>query len=352
VEGSVIGAEAAGAWREALSAFPAIDVCQTPEYHLAYATRTEGGRPVLWRFDLGGERLCYPFLIAPAAWTRADGTREDTGYRDISGIYGYSGPLSTTVDAGFLAEAWEAFGAWAAEAKVVAEFIRFSPHAGTERFAPPGCRVEDNRTIAVSRLPATAEALFEALDAKTRNMIRKAGKAGLEARELEPGPWIPRFRVLYDETMARNASPGFFAYDDAYYGRLLALPAGELRLFGVFQGAEMVASSIALAHGRGALYHLGASRKEFSNLGANNLCLYAMGSALIASKVAFLNLGGGRTTAPDDPLLRFKRSNGTGTETYRIGRRVLDAEGYAAVQGRWRATMGAEPDPARTVFWR
>jgi hypothetical protein len=100
------------------------------------------------------------------------------------------------------------------------------------------------------------------------------------------------------------------------------------------------------------LYHLGASRKEFSNLGANNLCLYAMGSALIASKVAFLNLGGGRTTAPDDPLLRFKRSNGTGTETYRIGRRVLDAEGYAAVQGRWRATMGAEPDPARTVFWR
>jgi lipid II:glycine glycyltransferase (peptidoglycan interpeptide bridge formation enzyme) len=167
--------------------------------------------------------------------------------------------------------------------------------------------VEENRLIAVSRLPPSAEGLLTALDAKTRNMIRKAEKAGLSARELEPRPWIPRFRVLYDETMARNASPGFFAYDDDYYGRMLALPAGEMRLFGTFQGEELVAASIALAHGKGSLYHLGASKKEFSNLGANNLCLFAMSSALIASGIGFLNLGGGRTTDPADPLLRFKR---------------------------------------------
>jgi hypothetical protein len=329
-----------------------MDVCQTPEYHLAYATRTPGAEPLLWLYEAGAERFAYPFLLAPVRWRRADGSLEETGYTDISGIYGYSGPLSTSADPLFLEAAWIAFGTWAAERKVIAEFIRYSPHAGTHRFAPPGGTVEENRLIAVSRLPPSAEGLLTALDPKTRNMIRKAEKAGLSARELEPRPWIPRFRVLYDETMARNASPGFFAYDDDYYGRMLALPAGEMRLFGTFQGEELVAASIALAHGKGSLYHLGASKKEFSNLGANNLCLFAMSSALIASGIGFLNLGGGRTTDPADPLLRFKRSNGTGTETYRIGRRVLDRSGYAAVAARWRATQSADPDPAKAIFWR
>jgi hypothetical protein len=335
-----------------LAVFPAIDVCQTPEYHMAYATRTPGAEPLLWLFEAGADRFGYPFLMAPVRWQRADGSVEETGYTDVAGIYGYSGPLATTADRGFLEAAWNAFGAWAAGRKAIAEFIRYSPHAGTHRFAPPGGTVEDNRPIAVSRLPASAAALLEALDAKTRNMIRKAEKAGLTARELDPPAWIPRFRVLYDETMARNASPGFFAYDDEYYGRLLALPAGEMRLFGTFHGEDLVAASIALAHGKGSLYHLGASKKEFSHLGANNLCLYAMSSALIAAGIGFLNLGGGRTTAPDDPLMRFKRSNGTGTETYRIGRRVLDHSGYAAVIERWRATRGEDPDPAKAIFWR
>lgn len=348
----LIDAGSAAAWRAALAGFPAIDVCQTPEYHLAYATRTPGSRPLLWAYADGGQRFGYPFLLAPADWTRPDGGREETGWRDISGIYGYSGPLSTTEDPGFLGQAWAAFDAWAAEAKVVAEFIRFSPHAGTVRFAHPAGIVESNREIAVSRLPGSEPELFQALDAKTRNMIRKAEKAGLQARELDPGSWIGRFRELYDETMARNASPDFFSYDDAYWGRLLELPPGEFRLFGVFQGGELAAASIALVHGTGALYHLGASRREFSNLGANNLCLHRMGEALIASGVRFLNLGGGRTTAPDDPLFRFKRSNATGTETYRIGKRILDAGGYAGLMERWERTMGAAPGPGKMVFWR
>jgi hypothetical protein len=348
----LIPAQDISAWRGGLDPFPAIDVCQTPEYHGAYATRTPGSRPLLWRFSEAGEHFGYPFLLAPARWPNERGGWEETGFSDISSIYGYSGPLSTTTDAAFLAGAWAAFDAWAAENRVVAEFIRFSPHAGTARFAHPGGSVEPNREIAVSRFPGTAEALIDALDSKTRNMIRKAVKAGLAARELEPARWIPAFRVLYDETMARNASPEFFSYDDDYYRRLLSLPTGEFRLFGVFQGDDMVAASIALVHGQGALYHLGASKREFSNLGANNLGLSAMGEALIRSGVTFLNLGGGRTTAADDPLLRFKKSNAIGAEIYQVGKRVVDAVAYSGLRARWRATTGADPDGGRLVFWR
>jgi hypothetical protein len=351
--GTIIPATDGAAWRSALAAFARIDVCQLPEYHVAYAARTPGSRPLLWRYAEGGESFCYPFLLTPAGWKTPEGSWMDTGYADISSIYGYSGPLATTGDAGFLSAAWSAFDAWAsAEAKVIAEFIRFSPHAGTLAFAHQATTIEANRDIAVSRLPASEEALMVALDSKTRNMIRKAGKSALTARELEPVEWIPAFRSLYDETMDRNSSPGFFWYDDAYYAQLLALPRGELRLFGVFREEALVSAAIALIHAKGALYHLGASRQEFSSLGANNLCLFQMSSALLKQGVEFLNLGGGRTTAADDPLLRFKKSNGTGVEKFHIGKRILDAAGYQGVMDEWKGCFATGIDAAKLIFYR
>jgi hypothetical protein len=350
---TIIAAEARSEWRSALSVFARIDVCQLPEYHVAYSTRTAGSKPMLWRYVEGAESFCYPFLLTPASWRTLEKNRVDTGYSDISSIYGYSGPLSTTADQGFLAAAWKTFDGWAAaEAKVIAEFIRFSPHAGTKAFAHPATGIEANRDIAVSRLPPTEEALLAALDAKTRNMIRKAEKSGLEAKELEPREWIPAFRSLYDETMNRNSSPDFFFYDDTYYAHLLALPRGEFRLFGVLREGALISAAIALVHGEGALYHLGASRQEFSNLGANNLCLFRMSCALLRQGVKFLNLGGGRTTSADDPLLRFKKSNGTGLEKFHIGKRILDAAGYQAVADEWKRCFQTERDAAKLIFYR
>lgn len=349
---AVLDAEDAAAWRSALSVFPRVDVCQLPEYHAAYRTRSPDSRALLWTYGDGGQRFAYPFLLTPAGWKDSGGAWRNTGYADISSIYGYSGPLSTTGDPAFLEAAWAGFDDWALEARVIAEFIRFSPHARTSDFVHRESAVEANRDIAVSDLPESEAALMEALDSKTRNMIRKAERSGLQARELEPRVWIPAFRSLYDETMNRNASPDFFFYDDAYWNRLLALPDGELRIFGVFHGGDLISAAVALAHRDGALYHLGASRGEFSNLGANNLCLFHMGRCLLERGVAFLNLGGGRTTAPDDPLLRFKKSNATGTVKYRIGKRILDPGAYRAVADRWSGDFRAAAAPARLIFYR
>ena len=352
MNGTLINAENTEAWRSALSVFPRIDVCQLPEYHVAYSTRTESSKPVLWKYTEAGNTFCYPFLLTPVAWKTPDQAWHITGYSDISSIYGYSGPLSTSSDPAFLDAAWSEFDRWAEDTRIIAEFIRFSPHAETRRFAHKATAIEANRNIAVSRLPESEDALMAALDSKTRNMIRKAMKSGLEARELESARWIPAFRSLYEETMNRNASPDFFFYDDTYYNHLLSLPPGELRLFGVFQNENLISAAFALVHKQGALYHLGASRSEFSNLGANNLNLFHMSKSLMQQGVKFLNLGGGRTTAEDDPLLRFKKSNGTGVETFHIGKRVPGPDGYRTVAGIWREQFRSEPDPLKLIFYR
>jgi hypothetical protein len=343
----VLPATDTAGWRSLLTKVGEVDPSFLPEYHQAYSLRIRNSTPVLWHYEGAGGHLLYPFLLTPVV---VEGS--DTGFRDISGIYGYTGPIATSAAADFLAEAWREFDGFAAAQKVIAEFVRFSPFNHTERFAHPRTKVEANRDLAVSELPATEEALLQKLGPKTRNMLRKAERAGLVSRELPLPGELGAFRRLYEETMSRNQAPEFFWYDDAYYEKLLALGKDGLRLFGVFAGDRLVAAAMTVVHGKAALYHLGASLMEYAKQGAGNLSLFQMSRDLIRSGVAFVNMTGGRTTSPDDPLLLFKRSNATGTAPFHIGKRIVDADAYRSVGETWRQRAGREPDAAKIIFWR
>lgn len=331
-------------WRGALNVFKRVDVCHLPEYHTAYSARISGAKASLWRFESGGEHFCHPFLLTPVGLK--------TNYNDISSIYGYSGPLSSTENNDFLKQAWSAFDNWCRDNSVISEFTRFSLFAGTRSFAHSDTLIEKNRLCAISWLPDTRESFLSALGKKTRNMIRKAEQSGLEGREIEPRHGIDDFRKLYEETMARNAAPDFFTYDDVYYERLLSLPEGELRLFGVFDKSRMIAASVALSHGEGALYHLGASLDEYSKSGAGNLSLFQMSTGLMSQGVKFITIGGGRTIAEDDPLLRFKKSNATSMDEYHIGRRIIDKKAYAEVVVKWENLYKTKADLSKLQFYR
>jgi hypothetical protein len=343
----LIAASECAPWNEALALIGDVDATCLPEYHLAYALRVPQSSPLLWHFSQGGHHLVYPFLLTPVV---LDGAA--TGYHDISSVYGYTGPIATTRDTAFLDAAWQAFDGFAAQQNIVAEFIRFSPFSRNERFAHPQATVQANRSLAISALAATQEALLQSLGSKTRNMLRKAAREGLTARELELPLQLPAFRALYEETMRRNNAPEFFWYDDAYWQHLLKLGKNGLRLFGTFAGEQMVAASMAIARGKSGLYHLGASLTEYARLGAGNLSLYAMSCGLMAGGVTYLNMTGGRTVRPDDPLLLFKRSNANGTAPFHIGKRVVNPAAYNSLAAQWQQLHGVPRDAGKVIFWR
>lgn len=334
-------------WRQLLDRMPRVDPTCLPEYHRAYALRVPGAKALLWHYAEDGADFLYPFLLTPVM---LEG--KDQGWSDISSVYGYSGPMSNSSDAGFVSRAWRAFDAEARNLKVLAEFVRFSPYAENHPLAHPDSQVTPNRSLAVSRLPRDESQLLAALGPKTRNMLRKAARANLTGRELALPAHLPEFRALYAETMRRNAASDFFWYDDAYWEALLALGPQAVRLFATLDSSRMVAASMAIAHGPSAVYHLGASMPEAARLGAGNLSLFTMSTALAASGVDFLNMTGGRSSRDDDPLLLFKRSNATGTAPFLIGRRVLDAAAYNDLRAAWEHAHHAAPDDTRLIFWR
>jgi Acetyltransferase (GNAT) domain len=334
-------------WKNALALVGEVDATCLPDYHLAYSLRVPDSTALLWHFSLDDQHLVYPFLMSPVTLGGVA-----TGHHDISSVYGYTGPLATTTDSGFLRHAWKAFDEYAVEQRVIAEFIRFSPFNRNEYLAHPEVLVLANRELAVSELPATVNEFHESLNPKTRNMLRRAARAGLHAQELELAAHLPEFRALYAQTMRRNGAPEFFHYDDAYWAHMLALTPNSMRLFGTFSGGKLVAASIGIAQGQSGLYHLGASLVEHAKLGASNLSLYAMSCAMLASGVTFLNMTGGRTVADNDPLLLFKKNNANGLATFHIGKRVIDAPAYNTLVEAWQHHHRMPPDLEKIIFWR
>jgi len=339
-------------WRERLAAFPRVDVCHMPEYHEAYSLRYGGAEALMWCYQDDGESLCYPFLLSPVILHGDDGKTLTTELNDISGIYGYSGPLTTCNDAAFLTRAWHEFDQWAGQQQAVSEFIRFSTYVENKFWAHPDVSVEYNRPVAIAWLPGDADTFMSQLNSKTRNMIRKALKSDLSVEEVDVSEALTEFRALYQQTMGRNQATDFFIYDDAYYDRLLSLPAGELILFAVYRQNEMVAAAMGLVHGKMAFYHLGASTLEASRLGAGNLALFAMASALIDRGVEYFSVGGGRTTAADDPLFRFKKSNATSVGEFYIGKRIIDQEAYDSIVKTWETMNHTELVSSNLQFYR
>lgn len=339
------------AWRATLDRFDEVDPCQTAEYTRAYASQRPGaaGRLFVYREAAAGFALAN--LVTPVEIAPPDAAPVPTDAVDLETPHGYGGPLATSRDAAFLGRAWRAYDAWAAEIGAIAEFTRFSVLLCNHGLAHPQAEVLRNREVALVAEVADGEELLRVLNQKSRNLIRKAQKSGLTARQVDRRDHLADFRRVYGETMSRNAAAAAFLFDDAYWAALEALPDAAFRMIGAFAGEEMVGGVVALAEGSFAAYHLAAALAEPARLGAGNLLAFTFNETMLAAGARRILLGGGRSDDPEDALLRFKRKNATVSADYHIGLRVLDQARYDDVKETYRRVTGAPPS-GRLLFYR
>jgi hypothetical protein len=96
-------------------------------------------------------------------------------------------------------------------------------------------------------------------------------------------------------------------------------------------------------------YHLSAASAEGRRSNATNLLLHGAAEGARQAGLRSLYLGGGTTSAADNPLLWFKTSYATADLTFSIGWRIHDPATYAGLQAD-------HPDLARSsrriLFYR
>jgi len=319
------------AWASALDGFGdgLRDVYFTPDYHALHRANGDGEPSCDW-FQRGAARLLVPGLR-----TAIPGGR---GF-DLQTCNGYGGPIAAGDDRAFLDEAWARWRSGAAARGVVAALFRLHPLADNARFLPSDARVIDDRSTVFVELAAGVDAAFAAADSRHRNMVSKARRAGVVAAWSAPGAW-PDFERLYGEAMQRLAAPPSLRFGSAYFAALQKNDWAELATIADERG--LCAAAVFLWGPRWAHYHLSARRGDAPNY-ATNVLLQAALERAAERRLAGLHLGGGTTTSPDDPLLRFKRSLGGRLLQYRVALVVADAAAYAALVADWTRVAGRAP---------
>ena len=327
-------------WDEALGRLPDHDIFHTWGWHAAFEGIDERRSfAYIWRDRRG--ILFHPFHLRPI----------EGGGTDIETVYGYSGPLSSNDDPQFLKDAWSPYTRWCADQGVVSEFFRFNPLLGNQVWAPPGMSVTLDRQTVVVDLSQGPEALWSGYEQTQRSRVRKAERGGLvvEDRPLAVDPTA--LGAFYRAAMAEIGAAKSYFFPDEHFVRLGELFGENAREFRVTQGSSLMATALFLRESGRLHYHLAATPRATRAACPTNLLLHRAALWGMEHDCRILHLGGGRTAAPSDDLLAFKRQFSRSRTEFIFGTRILDTDRYRALCQAWLGRHGG-PRPAHFQLYR
>jgi hypothetical protein len=219
----------------------------------------------------------------------------------------------------------------------VAALFRVHPLIETERFLPETARTKVDRSVAFADLRTGRAQAWENAETRHRNMVRKGRQQDVavtwqEGRE--------DFVNLYHASMERLGAGRDLRFNADFFAALWQLPSAQLAL--AREAGTITAGAVFLFSDRWAHYYLSAREPDAGNYATSILIDAALDRAAELG-LDGVYLGGGRSSAADDDLLRFKRSIGGRLLPYRVGRVVIDEDAYEQLTRSWTAAAGAPP---------
>lgn len=242
---------------------------------------------------------------------------------DIEPFHGYCGPLTTTDDQHFLAEALDAYSGVCRDLNVVAELIRFDPLLRNhEPFANSSrIRVERAKAIVIAECPADEDAMIGSFSKPCRRDLRR-GRRDFSFRALSDSTEL---RTLYDVAARRMGIANDLKLDRHFFDGVDASPF--FTAYGVFDSSRLVSSALALHHPAGSHYVLAASCEDYP-VGSSELMIFGIARESARRGIQKLMLGGGIGSRGDDSLLWFKRKFARANADFYIGKLVHDEKAY------------------------
>jgi len=326
-------------WSEGLSQLPveAQDVYFTPEYHDLHVANGDGTGFCTLLQDKD-QALLVPGLRMPVPPSLSHDPIAN--FFDLQTCNGYGGPVaSENVTREFLERAWTEWRQASAKEGIVAAFFRLHPLLQNERWLPADARVIlDRRTVFVD-LAEGADLTWKHAGSRHRNMVNKGQREGIVIEWDDPDGWMD-FERLYGEAMERVCAPDLLRFSPAYFERLRSLPGVELAC--VRKNGQLQAASVILFGNSWAHYHLSARRPESENTLTN--CILQEAIFRTAERgLDGLHLGGGRTPAPEDSLLKFKLGLGGKCLDFRVALVISDTSAFCNLCHHWETETGKHP---------
>jgi len=325
------------------------DVYYTPEYYRLYEELGDGIANC-FVFRQKDKIALYPFLknaVNECGFDLPD------KYFDIQGAYGYNGVLTSSMDSEFILDFYETFDLCCHEENIIAEFTRFHPILQNELFSLNDMStIRDRETVMIDLKKPYAEIWDDDYSSKNRNMIRKAIRLGYICQiETTPGQHsIDRFISIYHHSMRLAGAEPYYYFNKDFFNNMFKYLKDKIYLFNILnQTGEIICSSIFLHYNDYFHYHL-SGRNENADNAVNNFLLDSAVKFAQEMGAKLFHLGGGRSNAEDDSLLKFKRNFSRIAIPFYIGKRVLNEKVYNEVVRQWENKYSAKAEQYRNML--
>ncbi len=322
-------------WQDAIASLDEVqkDIYFTPQYHKLFETLGDG-KACCFVFSNGKDVYIRPYLlnsIAPLSFGL------DQEYFDIQSVYGYSGPIATCQNELFISKAQTVFEHYCQSKNIIAEFTRFHPLLSNYQMDTSANVVFDRETVVVKLTGGYSDIWKTEYNVNARNMIRKAQKLAYRC-DFVTSPsreQIAMFAELYAMNMAKVSASKYYFFNDEFFHNTFSFLRQNVMLVNILDNKDVtVATTLLLRHKPYLHYHLSARIPTIDN---------SVNSFLIDSIIQYgsengyesLHLGGGRSGAKDDSLLKFKKNFSKSTLKFYIGKKVNNPVAYTSVVNLW-----------------
>lgn len=302
-------------WKNVLNELGKFDFVHTYDFHKVSADNGEGEPLLFVATDASGRALgCWPTLKREIP---------GTDYVDLSGVYGYGGPLfAEDVEAGPVLDAlWqgmEEFGA-------VSLFSRMHPLFvdGIEGEAERGERLGDVVVIDVK----PDEPHLPTYRGSHRREIVNAQKKGLVLEVDWDCGELKDFVGIYQSAMRDLNAREYYLFNEAYFQKIAAAEDFKVFIiFATFEGVKVAASMFIITNDV-MQYYLSGSDYAYRNLSASKAIIAKAHELAGELGVRQFILGGG-VGSERDSLFKFKAGFSNNFKPFYVVKKVLSEQVY------------------------
>jgi len=325
---SVIPIDEAEKWDAIVHSFKEYDAYYLSGYSKAFQLHGDG-KPHVFYYDDGKMRAMNVVMKRDVGQDeKFVGKIPKDTYFDLATPYGYGGFLvEGEITENRLKLLDKEYSTFCKDSGIISEFVRFQPMLRNSKALGDVYDIMNlSKTISIAL--DSREQIWNNLNSKNRNMVRKAQKSSVKIYWGRNAELYEEFVQMYNATMDKDNASYYYYFGDEFYNSILNdFKYNALMFYAVYQ-SEKIAMSIILFANKQIHYHLSASSREYQHLAPTNLLLYEVACWGSENGYKTFHLGGG-VGSSEDSLYKFKSSfNRNSDNTFAIGRKIFDKGKY------------------------
>lgn len=326
----------------------------SPGYYQAYQAVDQGEVECFWAYQDKHNYFIYPYIKKSI---NALGYNLGDEYFDISGAYGYNGPLGVATDDAVTKCFNEQLCQHLHQSKVVTELVRYCPITENRRFHTYTRQIDVLDNVYVTLENGLDWIWNESLGRRVRTAVRKGESYNLRSAffwgEAITTEELMCFYNIYTSTMDRNSADGFYYFDFEFFAGMRKYMGKMLLLAITYLGDVAITSELVILEGSNSFGFLGGTLSEYYSYKANTFQRWELLKYLSSIGIKKYSMGGGATRG--DSIYDYKMSFAKGCENpFFIGTKVHIPDVYEEIRIQWAAKYpkAAEKHSAKLQGYR